>query len=450
MPFALFLLYIFLTYFRPIELFAPELGELRPMLWLWVLAVVASIASALANKTAGARPVHFKLIFALWAVIGLSKLISPWRGATLDALNEFSTSSLLFLLAALNLTNIKRIKATMVVVVLAMVCNAVFGIQAYHTGENMDKLVLRQNTPAHDEEDPNLPPPEPVVSPALDKSGWYLWRLKSLGFLADPNDFAQALVMSLPMLWGAYRAGRHVWNLLILGIPGGLMVYSIFLTQSRGALLGLASLLFFGIRKALGTTKTVILIGLMVAVQLLGNMSGGREFSGKERSAEERLESWTIGIQLLKGNPITGAGYGNYLEFNYLTAHNSFVLCFAELGLLGYFVWIGMIVLSYKGLTRTIDLVAPDAEAHKVAVLLRSAMVGYLTCAWFLSRTYGPGLYFLMALCIATWFSAVKSLPAEQVPPRLNQVEWRSDTLKMMVITILAVYGFVLSHAFSR
>ena len=56
---------ILLTFFRPVELFMPELGELRPMLWLWLLAVITSVVAAAAKKEAGARPIHFKLIFGL-------------------------------------------------------------------------------------------------------------------------------------------------------------------------------------------------------------------------------------------------------------------------------------------------------------------------------------------------------------------------------------------------
>jgi hypothetical protein len=446
MSFFLFLLYIFLTFFRPIELYAPELGELRPMLWLWILAILTSIGTAFSTKTTGVKALHFKMIFGFWALIGISKLISPWRGATLESLNEFSTSSMLFVLAALNLTNTKRIQATIGAIVAAMLINSLVGINAYYTGEKMEQLVLRQNTPAHDEEDPNLPPPEPITSPAEDNSGWYLWRLKNIGFLSDPNDFAQVLVMTLPMLWLMYRAGRWMWNLVCIVLPGAIMFHAILLTQSRGALIGSASLLSFFVHKKLGTTKTLVLLATAGIVQSMGAAFGGREFSGKEKSAEERLESWTIGIQLLKSNPITGAGYGNFLEYNYLTAHNSYVLCFAEMGLLGYFVWIGMIVVTFKGLMRVFKLRPGTPEAH-LANMLRSSMVGYLACAWFLSRTYGPALYLLMSIGIATWYSSVRATPAEEVPPELAYIEWREATLKFMAVTLLGVYGFVLSHA---
>ncbi|NRT56054.1 O-antigen ligase family protein [Sphaerotilus uruguayifluvii] len=446
MSFKLFQAYILLTFFRPVELFAPELGELRPMLWLWLLAVITSVVAAAAKKEAGARPIHFKLLFWLWALIGVSKLLSPWAGGTMEAISDFSTSSMLFLLAALNLTTLDRLKSTMNAVVLAMVLNSVIGINAYHTGQYREQLVLYQTAPAHDNDDPATMPDLKTVIPAHDDSGWFLWRLKSVGFLADPNDFAQVLVMSMPMLWAGWRAGQRLRNLVMVIAPGAAMIYAIFLSQSRGALIGLASLLFFGVRKALGTTKTVLLLGVMAGAQLVGNMSGGREFSGKERSAEERIESWTIGLDLLKGHPIFGAGYGNYLEYNYLTAHNSFVLCFAELGLVGYFVWMGMIVLTYKGLSRTLDQLPEGSPAWKTASLLRSSMVGYLTCAWFLSRTYGPALFFLMALGIGAWHCAVRSMPASQVPAPLLRIDWQKDTLRLMGMTIFAVYMFVRSH----
>ena len=91
MSFKLFQAYILLTFFRPVELFMPELGELRPMLWLWLLAVITSVVAAAAKKDTGARPIHFKLIFGLWALIGVSKLLSPWSGGTMEAISDRHT-----------------------------------------------------------------------------------------------------------------------------------------------------------------------------------------------------------------------------------------------------------------------------------------------------------------------------------------------------------------------
>ena len=64
-------------------------------------------------------------------------------------------------------------------------------------------------------------------------------------------------------------------------------------------------------------------------------------FDSTEASANMRFWYWSFGVELLFQHPIFGAGYGQFLELNHgMLAHNSFVQCFAELGLVGYFFWI--------------------------------------------------------------------------------------------------------------
>jgi O-antigen ligase len=177
---------------------------------------------------------------------------------------------------------------------------------------------------------------------------------------------------------------------------------------------------------------------------------GGRAISSKEQSAAERIEAWSVGLELLKWKPVFGIGYGNFTDHNPLTAHNSFVLCFAELGLVGYFLWIGMIVLTYKSLSAVIDCM-PKRNSHRLmAELLRNSLVGFLVCAWFLSRTYQPVLYFLLALCISAWYCATQSpgMTDRDSPSyaRTHNIKWIKSTLLMMAFTIFAVKAFVVSH----
>lgn len=480
MSFAVFLLYIFLSFFRPIELFAPDLGEYRPMLVLWVIAFVMAGARAVSRKEMACRPVHIGLLVALCISIAASQVLIGWAGGAVQALSEFSPSVMLFVLIVLNITSLQRLKSTCVVLVVSMVLVSGFSIRAYHTGEHAEELVLRQNTSAHDAYE-GMSTSEArsaaEVIPAQDKSGWFLWRIRGLGFLSDPNDLAQVLVLTLPLLWGAWRKGQRLHNLVQVIVPGSVIGYAMVLTQSRGSIIGVAAMLFFGVRKILGTTKTAVLIGLMVLVVVAGNMAGGRGFSSKERSAEERIEAWEVGIKLVRQYPITGAGYGNFTDHNPLTAHNSYVLCFAELGLVGYFLWLGLIVLTYKGLSTAVERLPEHSEERKVTGLIRSALVGFLACAWFLSRTYAPGLYFVLGLSVASWWIAKQSiadqirisdlaLQGDQDPIKreatqsrlaplktgvaeLGSVAWRKSTLLAMTISMSAVYGFIVMHRLS-
>jgi hypothetical protein len=454
MSFAVFLLYVFLSFFRPIELFAPDLAELRPMLVLWTLAFVLAAGRAISRKEVAARGTDFKLLFAFMLFLGVTVALNGWAGGAFTAINQFSTSSMLFVLVALNVTTLQRLKLTCAAVVASMLIAALFGIQAFHTGTYAEQLVLRQNAPLADDIDPTRISAAVAAEtiPAHDKTGWFLWRVRGQGFLSDPNDFSQVLVMCLPLLWALWRQGKQLRNLLFVLAPASVMGYAIYLSQSRGALLGAASLLFFVVRDWLGTTKTTVLMALGGTAFLAVSAVGGRGFSSQEQSAGERIEAWSVGLELLKWRPFFGAGYGNFTDHHHLTAHNSFVLCFAELGLIGYFMWIGMIVLTYKSLSSIIDNMPARNPNRQMVVLLRNSLVGFLVCAWFLSRTYQPVLYFLLALCIAAWYCATQSPGMtdreSSAYQRTHSIPWVKSTFWVMAFTIFAVKAFVLSHSF--
>ena len=65
-----------------------------------------------------------------------------------------------------------------------------------------------------------------------------------------------------------------------------------------------------------------------------------KELDTNEELANSRFRFWNRGTEWFLANPVTGIGYGQFPEMNGgLTAHNTFVLCYTELGLPGYFCW---------------------------------------------------------------------------------------------------------------
>ncbi len=443
MSFAAFQLYLFFTFLRPVELFAQWLVPYRPMLVLWLFAFSAALVQVYRQRRVAASPVFYWLLLFLNLAIASSMVFSGWAGGALAAVSDFSASALLFVLISFNLLSIERLRAACYVILLSMGILSMTGINAYHTGFMADELVLQQRVGDEDVVGELLEKP---AAPALDDSGLYMWRVRGVGFFNDPNDFAQAIVMTMPMLWWFYRRGQWFRNLLMVGLPALTFGYTVFLTNSRGALLGMASLLFFGVRSVLGTTKTTVLMGLMGAGALLGNMTGGRGFSSQEASASGRIDAWFEGFMMLKSAPLFGVGYGNFTDHNYLTAHNSFVLCFAELGLFGYVIWIALLVLTYKS-ANLVARNAPEGSLERDAgLLLRSSLIGYLTCAWFLSRTYQPILYALMALCAAAFCCARNNAQVSADSLLKKPVPWVISTLIMTVLSMTAVYMFIFMH----
>ena len=434
MSFGAYLLYLILTYLRPVDMFAPELATYRPMVILWIFAFVTAVVQASGRREVASRAANFALLALLIGTIAMSRVVN--RGGAIFAAADFSTSAMLFVLTALNLTSVDRVRKTCTVLLVCMVVLALFGITAYHFGFMSDELLVRQSTEVEggDLDIPGIP--------AQDTANLYLWRVRSLGFLNDPNDFGQAMVMVLPFLWGLYERRRTLRRAIMAAIPGATLFYAIYLTHSRGAVIGSVALLSFAMHRALGTVRLIALISI-AAVAISSSSLGERGFTAKEESASQRIDAWWAGIQMLRHQPILGVGYGSFTDYHDLTAHNSFVLCFAELGIVGYFLWIGMLVIAYKGMSQVIARAPSDSVERKQATLLRSSFVGFMACAWFLSRTYQPGLFLLLALCASIAWCGNDRYGRLDAASRWKPVPWVGATFLAMLLSFCTVYGFV-------
>jgi O-antigen ligase len=170
------------------------------------------------------------------------------------------------------------------------------------------------------------------------------------------------------------------------------------------------------------------------------NVTGGRAM--KDESSEARVEAWASGFEMLRANPLFGVNFGNFSEAHGrgITAHNSFVLCFSEMGLVGYFVWIAILTTCYMELQRLMTLPVhdqEDADIRRWAQAIRLAFTTFLAAAFFLSRTYILTLYMLVAFVIALEDITRRKYP-QYVPKRANV--WAKYTLAWQVITIFMVW----------
>lgn len=455
MSFALFLIYIAFLLIRPIELFELDFGTFRPMLALYALAFVAGAIEAFVTRTVASRPAHYWVLVGLIGAVGLSVAANGWFGGAPLAIEDFSVAAGMFVLATMNLTSIRRIRATVFTLLVSMLIVSSISLYSYHTGFMTDRLTLRvlTNIDTLDaipeelqqrEEQPGVAPPE-VIVPATEDSGFFQWRMRYLGFLSDPNDMAQAMVLALPFLWFFHRRKSPFSNALKVWLPGAIMSYGVILTNSRGAIIGIAALFFFGLRSALGTMKTLLGVLALSLVVFIGAVGGTRGFSSSEDSAGNRIDLWYAGILMMLDSPVFGVGYGAFTDYADLTAHNSFVLVAAELGVIGFFFWVALIVLSYQGLGQTVRFAAADSTEHQMANLIRASLTGFLTCGWFLSRSYQSSLFLVLGIAVATWYCWARNTDT----PRINgalpapAVHWIPQTLVVMAGSLFLVYMFI-------
>jgi len=268
-------------------------------------------------------------------------------------------------------------------------------------------------------------------------------RIRAFGVLSDPNDFGQFLVVCIALMGAFYRKNNIVTNLIALGVPAAIMLYATYLTGSRGTVLGLAAIAFGLVSSRFGTLQSFLLAAVMVFLMFAMQFGGGREISLQEG----RVMAWGTGIGLLKTNPVFGVGYKHFEEHSDLTAHNSFVLCFAELGLFGYFFWLALIMTALLSLHRMAGIAVKSSEDPALAGLvtsLRSALLGFLVTGWFLSRTYNATLFVLVALVAALVQIRLQNDPKLDISPS----RWIQATAAFQFVSVILIYATVRLRSF--
>lgn len=442
MTFKLYLLLMALSYLRPFDLFAPEWAVYRPMLILMTIVLVLSLVEAKKNKGSALSPQHRKLMWGIIAMVFVSVTLVAGFGPGFEAVVVFLPTPMLFFISGMNLTSLARVKATAAVIIASLVVLAGMGMASYHDGFMVDTLMMKENGTGPDSGDAALIDSSDI--PAQDKSGRYLWRVRSVGFLGDPNDFAQTMVCFLPMLLAFWRPQRPMRNLLLLGPPAAALLYTIFLTHSRGSLLGIAALFFFNVKKWLGPIKTAVLVVALFMGAMAFNFTGGRAVSANDESAGGRIDAWSEGLKMLSNYPVTGVGFQRFHHHHSHTAHNTLVVTFGEIGLLGYWVWMGLVVIVLMQITRAEAAALPGTPEKLWAARLRTAFFGFFTCSMFLSRAFEPPLFIMLVFCIGVWHAVCQQLKGTPEGAALAApIAWRLRTVWVVLGSIAAVYVVV-------
>jgi O-antigen ligase len=222
-------------------------------------------------------------------------------------------------------------------------------------------------------------------------------------------------------------------------LPAAALLYAVALTRSRGVIPALGLLLFLTFRRRLGRTLSLSLGVLGGLAAILFGFTGGRTLSVDE-SAEGRLEAWAAGLQMLKSSPIWGVGHGAFLDHHPLVAHNSFVHCFAETGLVGYFLWLALLVLTLGGLKRlqeSAPATEEGREARRWAHAIQLSLTGFLAGAFFLSRSYGVMLFLLLGLGTAVIDISRREEWGEPGP---SPLEWIPAVAALSVLSVLGFW----------
>ncbi len=390
MGFVLTIVYLLSIHMALPEMF-PALAAIRPQLTVAVLTTLATLPALFAIKRPFPGP-QVWLLGGFVLLVILSWLPRGYFGGVAATAQDFLPDVAAFFFVALNVNSMKRLRILAIALLVGAVITLTAGVRQYREFEDAGE----------DEEDP----PYVMIQRIGSETGGdalVLNRLRGLGVLNDPNDFSQYLLVLLPFLLLQWDPRRKALSYLVVLPVGALLLTGIYLTRSRGALLGLMALGWFLIR---GNPKLIaagVVAGAALLARFSSSFTGGRDISVEGGS--DRLGLWSDGFQMIKSSPLWGVGYRGYLdETGGLTAHNSFLLCAAETGLPAYFLWVGLLivtVIQMRALVYDEGRYAADYETRRWSQALLVSMYIFLVTAFFLSRTFAPTLYALLGMCAA-------------------------------------------------
>lgn len=308
-------LFLATAYITPGVLFGP-LGPYHVEVIIAALAILASIP-AIGRSGVLRLPQTYAALAVAVAVV-LSIAVLGWLGGVVKVCYDFLPVLAAFFLVAINF----RKKWHFQLVIAALIaCSAFYIARGFADLQNHV-----------------LPSPYLYTNEAVP-------RLRGLGVVNDPNDLAQVFVSLIPLAF-FLRTKSRIANVVVVGVPIAVLIFGMYLTHSRGSSIALMVVVLIAFRRKIGTVPAAILAGGLLVAVLAAGWGAGRDVSLE--GGADRLDAWSTGLTFIKTHPVLGVGYQQFKELNYITAHNSVVVCAAEIGVPGFFCWVLFIFSTYR------------------------------------------------------------------------------------------------------
>ena len=443
MGFVLSILYFLTHYLTPETLFGP-LAEFRIELILATLALFVSIP-ALIGSLVGKTPQSLALIGLSLATF-LSLMVTGWAGGAVHVFLIFIPNAFAYVLVCLH-CNSKR-KLQIVILLLLFVCLFV-----------IVKGSLESPPPPASGDVAQADNERSYLMGMANSSGEWLYRLRGLGEIHDPNDFAQLIVCVIPLVFVFWRPKKTFKNFVFVLLPVAILLYGAFLTHSRGGMLALMAVVVVALRRRIGTVPALLLASCLFVAAMALQFTGGRDISAD--SGRDRTMLWGESLQLLKSHPLFGVGFGNLPDYLGYTAHNSVAVCAAELGLTGLYFWSlfllptirdalaiasptkvseGEPIVPEKELfpyqVKKIEVI-DKAEINRLGSLMVLSLTGFLVAGFFLSRAFVMTFFLLAGLAEIVFEMGLRQ---RMISPRLPLARLMRYAAALTIGMIVVMY----------
>ena len=235
-------------------------------------------------------------------------------------------------------------------------------------------------------------------------------------FLADNNDLALALNMTLPLLLYLSKDEPRAWLKSLLKICFAASFVAIVFTYSRGGFLTMVlvgCLLLIKARyKALAGMVFIIGLGaiLLIAPAKWNERMNTIETYQEDGSAMGRINAWRTAVNIALKRPLIGGGFQTwtpsvYARFspepwNVRDVHSSYFEMLGEQGFIAlglYLMLLAYALMTCARLKWTIRRNPALRWAQHYPDMLQTALLGYMLGGAFLGRAYFDLFYHLIA-----------------------------------------------------
>ena len=245
------------------------------------------------------------------------------------------------------------------------------------------------------------------------------FRLVGFGAFANSNDIAALMVLILPFAGALFLRKREAKLNRVMGATlSAVSIGAVLLSRSRGALMAVAAIfaVWAVVKMGKRAWPALITVGAVFALMLAVSISS-RSDTDLRNSSSGRMTYLKAGLRMGAKNPVFGVGFDafgpnlqNYStesleEDPQMTAHNSWVLVFAETGVVGLALFMAAFWFSLKN--------AWSIRGKRPEFLL--AIVGYGVAMTFLSHSYLIYPYLLYGLIGSACRLEARSLSIKEV-----------------------------------
>ena len=250
----------------------------------------------------------------------------------------------------------------------------------------------------------------------LHGGGFRVWGPPG-SFIEDNNEFALALIMTIPLLHFLQLEASNKWVKHGLSATMLLCAASALGSHSRGGVLAIAAMggMFWwrSPRKGPMTVMiAIVLLGLlpMMPEEWWGRMESIGEYE-QDESAQGRLYAWRVawavatnhlfGSGMSYQHPIIFSMYGN--GGGPIAAHSIYFQILGNHGFIGFLLYILLWIFTYReaGWLRKNASLIPEAKwAGNLGNMVQVGLVGYAVGGTFLSLAYFDLPYNMMVLVI--------------------------------------------------